>query len=75
MLLAIARLLIENGTWQRDFVRRWVNWETYLRETRPDLPCEFDSLEQALLDEYAEYTPERAEHVSGEGRGDVPELP
>ena len=65
MLLTIARLLIENGTWDRDFVRRWVNWETYLRETRPDLPCEFDSLEQALLDAYAEYTPERAAHVCG----------
>src|SRR4030095_10372446 len=25
MLLAIARLLIEDGTWQREFVRRWVN--------------------------------------------------
>ncbi len=65
MLLAIAKLLIENGAWQRDFVRRWVNWETYLRETRPDLACEFESLEQALLDEYAEYTPERAEHICG----------
>lgn len=65
MLLAIARLLIENGTWERDFVRRWVNWETYLGETRPDLPCVFESLEQALLDEYAEYTPERAEHICG----------
>ena len=65
MLLAIARLLLENGTWDRDFVRRWVNWETYLSETRPDLPCEFESLEQALLDAYAEYTPERAEHVCG----------
>ncbi|NNE10847.1 MAG: formate dehydrogenase, partial [Ilumatobacter sp.] len=54
-----------NGTWERDFVRRWVNWDTYLTETRPDLPCEFESLEQALLDAYAEYTPERAEHVTG----------
>jgi anaerobic selenocysteine-containing dehydrogenase len=74
MLLAIARLLIENGTWERDFVRRWVNWETYLRETRPDLPCEFDSLEQALLDAYAEYTPERAEHVSGVDAGTIREI-
>ena len=65
MVLTIARLLLENGTWDRDFVRRWVNWETYLNETRPDLPCEFESLEQALLDAYAEYTPERAEHVCG----------
>lgn len=65
MLLAIARLLIENGTWDREFVRRWVNWETYLTETRPDLPCEFASLEQALLDAYSEYTPEQAEYICG----------
>jgi len=65
MLLAIARLLIESGDWQKDFVRRWVNWETYLRETRPDLPVEIDSMQQAWLDEYAEYTPERAAEVCG----------
>ena len=65
MLLTIARLLIENGTWEREFVRRWVNWETYLRETRPDLPLEFDSLEVALLAAYADYTPEAAEEICG----------
>lgn len=65
MLLAIARLLIESGNWQKDFVRRWVNWETYLRETRPDLPVEIDSLQSAWLDEYAEYTPERAAEICG----------
>ncbi len=65
LLLTIAKLLIENGTWERDFVRRWVNWETYLSETRPDLPVEFDSLETALLDAYAEYTPEAAEEICG----------
>ena len=65
LLLTIARLLIENGTWQHDFVRRWTNWETYLGETRPDLPLEFESMETALLDEYSDYTPERAEHVCG----------
>jgi anaerobic selenocysteine-containing dehydrogenase len=74
LCLAIARLLIEHGTWERDFVRRWVNWETYLRETRPDLPCEFDSLEQAWLDEYAEYTPERAEHITGVAADTIREL-
>jgi anaerobic selenocysteine-containing dehydrogenase len=47
-LLAIARLATRSGTWERDFVRRWVNWETYLTETRPDLDCSFDSLETAL---------------------------
>ena len=65
LLLTIARLLIESNDWHQEFVRRWVNWETYLRETRPDLPVEFASLKLAWLDEYAEYTPERAEEVCG----------
>ena len=30
MLLAIARLLLQKGTWDREFVRRWVNWEHFL---------------------------------------------
>jgi anaerobic selenocysteine-containing dehydrogenase len=65
LLLAIARELLENGTWERDFVRRWVNWETFLAEEHPGLPVEFDSVEPALRAHYAEYTPERAEHVTG----------
>jgi anaerobic selenocysteine-containing dehydrogenase len=65
LLLAIARLLLVNGTWEQDFVRRWTNWETYLSETRPDLPADFESVETALLDEYADYTPERAAEICG----------
>ena len=65
LLLALARLLIENGTWDREFVRRWVNWETFLRQTRPDLPVEFDQLGPAMLDLYADHTPEEAARVCG----------
>ncbi len=65
LLLAIARLIIANGAWHREFVRRWTNWPDYLRRRHPHLPETFDSVEQALLDDYSEYTPERAEHVSG----------
>ncbi len=65
MLLAIARLLLKNGTWDREFVRRWVNWETFLTETRPDLEPVFENVEVALLDLYAEYTPEEAARLSG----------
>jgi anaerobic selenocysteine-containing dehydrogenase len=42
LLLAIARLLLEAGTWDREFVRRWVNWETYLQAVHPHRPCTFD---------------------------------
>jgi anaerobic selenocysteine-containing dehydrogenase len=65
MLLAIAKLLLEAGTWDREFVRRWVNWEDFLRNVRPDLEPVFESLRPALLDLYADYTPERAEQVCG----------
>jgi anaerobic selenocysteine-containing dehydrogenase len=65
LLLAIARELLVAGAWDRDFVRRWVNWDVFLRETRPDLECTFENVERALLDLYDEYTPERAEEVCG----------
>ena len=65
LLLAVARLLVEAGTWDREFVRRWVNWEQFLAETRPDLPQAFDSVGPALLDLYAEHTPEEAARVCG----------
>jgi len=65
LLLTIGRLLLEAGTWEREFVRRWVNWEAFLHESRPDLEPVFASVEPALLELYADYTPERAEYVCG----------
>ena len=65
LLLAIARLLLVDGTWDRDFVRRWTNWETYLRQRHPRRPVEFESVGPALLEDYAAYTPEEAERVCG----------
>ncbi len=65
LLLAIAHCMLRDGTWDREFVRRWVNWEQYLREERPDLPVTMASFEEALKALYAEYTPEFAESESG----------
>jgi anaerobic selenocysteine-containing dehydrogenase len=65
MLLAIARLLVVNGTWDREFFRRWVNWKTWLETTRPDLEPVFENVEQAFLDLYADYTPAEAARVCG----------
>ncbi len=65
ILLAIAKYLIETGKYNRDFVMRWVNWETYLTTSRPDLPVTFDAFEIALKEEYAQFTPEYAESESG----------
>ncbi len=65
LLLAIARLLIEHETWNGDFVRRWTNWPTYLSEKHPERPVEWEQVRTALLDEYADYTPEAAEQKTG----------
>jgi anaerobic selenocysteine-containing dehydrogenase len=65
LLLAIARLLLEHDTWDDEFVRRWVNWDDFLRNVRPDLEPVFQNVRPALLDLYAEYTPERAERLCG----------
>ncbi len=65
LLLSIARLLIESETWNETFVERWTNWEAYLQAKRPDLPVEWASVRTAMLEEYAEYTPEAAEQKTG----------
>lgn len=74
LMLAIARLLIEADTWQADFVRRWTNWEAFLTNEFPDRPVEFSEMRQALLDHYAEYTPEEAERVSGISADEIREI-
>ena len=74
LLLAIARLLVLNGTWERDFVRRWCNWEVYLRERHPHRPVEFDSVGPALADDYAAYTPTEAERVCGVAAAQITEI-
>ena len=45
LLLAIARYLVETGKYNREFVRRWVNWETYLEASWPELPRTFEGFE------------------------------
>ena len=65
VLLAIARILLEEGLYNRDFVRDWVNWRAYLRAERPDRPETFESFISALEEEYARFTPEFAEAESG----------
>jgi anaerobic selenocysteine-containing dehydrogenase len=65
LLLAIARILLTTRRYNRDFVRRWVNWEAYLEARRPELPRTFDAFETALKDEYAAFTPEYAEAETG----------
>ncbi|HSG48076.1 MAG TPA: molybdopterin-dependent oxidoreductase, partial [Longimicrobiales bacterium] len=65
IFLAVANHLIQHGLYDREFVRKWWNWEEYLSERHPDAPATFGEFEKALKGVYADYTFEYAAAESG----------
>ncbi len=65
MLLAIAYQLISTRRINKDFIRKWVNWEDYLAEYSPGVDCTFENFLDELEKHYSKYTPELAEQESG----------
>src|SRR5215471_17676729 len=65
ILLAMCYVLLEENLFDRDFVRRWVNWEEYLRSEFPSQPQTFESFIETLKQIYSPYTPEFAAKGSG----------
>jgi anaerobic selenocysteine-containing dehydrogenase len=65
ILLAIASHLIRSGLYDREFVRRFWNWQEYLACERPGSPQTFEEFERVLEELYAGYTFELAERESG----------
>jgi anaerobic selenocysteine-containing dehydrogenase len=70
VLLAIANYLIQNDLYDREFVRRWVNWEQTLAEFNDPVVQDllnaaggapgFETFDRVLKTLYAEFTFERA---------------
>src|SRR5579875_1958240 len=65
VLLAMCLVILKEELYDAEFVRRWVNWEEYLREEHPGRPVTFDTFIAILQDVYARYTPEFAAAESG----------
>jgi anaerobic selenocysteine-containing dehydrogenase len=65
ILLALCNILLQEDLFNRDFVRKWVNWEEYLREEHADVPQTFQSFVSILKQTYARYTPEFAAKEAG----------
>jgi len=74
ILLAIANHLIQTGRYDHEFVRRFWNWQEYLRAERPGAPATFESFEAALREIYAAYTFEMAARESGVAAADLLEV-
>ncbi len=65
IMLSIANHLIQNNLYNREFVRRWWNWEEFLAIENPELPTDFETFELVLKNLYGSYTFENAEKESG----------
>jgi anaerobic selenocysteine-containing dehydrogenase len=74
ILLAIANYVIQEGRYDREFVRRWWNWEEFLDAQRPGVEPRFEAFEAKLRDLYAAYTFEFAAAESGVAAGTLREV-
>jgi anaerobic selenocysteine-containing dehydrogenase len=65
ILLAIANELITSGRFDREFVRRWWNWQEYLATVHPEDEPTFERFVDRLRERYAEFTFDFAAAESG----------
>jgi anaerobic selenocysteine-containing dehydrogenase len=71
VLLAMAKLILDEGLADLDFVERWTNWRQYLAERHPDREPSFASFVATLKEEYRDFTPAFAEAESGVARDKI----
>jgi anaerobic selenocysteine-containing dehydrogenase len=65
VLLAMVRVLLVEDLFDRDFLRRWTNWEDYMKAERGSDSPDFDRFIDTLKEVYADFTPAFAEQESG----------
>jgi anaerobic selenocysteine-containing dehydrogenase len=65
LLLAMARVIMDEGRVDWDFVEREVNWADWLAADFPGLPATFETFKEKLYEHYAPFTVEYASRESG----------
>ncbi len=65
VLLAMAKIILDEGLYNRPFLENWTNWKEYLQKRHPQAPLTFESYIEKMREEYEEYTPAFAEQESG----------
>ena len=65
VLLAMAKVILEEGLYNEKYLRNWINWAAWLEADHPETESSFENFILKLREEYAEYTPEFAEQESG----------
>jgi anaerobic selenocysteine-containing dehydrogenase len=74
IFLAIANYLIQNDLYDRDFVRRWWNWEEFLDTELAGHETSFAAFERVLKHLYADFTFEHAAEESGIDAAELEEV-
>lgn len=65
MLLAMVKIVLEEGLYNRDYMEKWVNWQEYMEKRHAGTEVTFDIFIAKVIEEYAEFTPEFAEKETG----------
>lgn len=65
VMLAMAKIILDEGLYNRPFMEQWVNWQEYLEKMHPGTEVTFENYIEKMQEEYAEFTPEYAEAESG----------
>ncbi len=65
VFLAMAKIILEENLYNRDYLENWVNWDEYLKAKHPNAPCTFDTFIEKVIEEYADFTPEFAANEAG----------
>ena len=60
VLLAIAKIILDEGKYDRQYMETWVNWQDYMAKVHPSDNPTFDNFIGRLKKEYEEFTPEFA---------------
>ena len=65
VLLAMAKIILDKGQYDRQFMETWVNWHDYLQKVHPGDEVTFDNFIKRIKEEYAEFTPQYAAQEAG----------
>ncbi|MCZ6767006.1 MAG: molybdopterin-dependent oxidoreductase, partial [bacterium] len=74
VLLAMCHVILKEGYYNKEFMRRWVNWDEFLRAEHPDRNVDFDTFLDVLKEMYESYTPEFAAAESGAAAEQITEV-
>ncbi|MCC7520724.1 MAG: molybdopterin-dependent oxidoreductase, partial [Flavobacteriaceae bacterium] len=65
VLLAMVKIILESGLYNRNYLENWVNWQEYMEKMQSQKAATFENFIASLIEEYSEFTPEYAEKESG----------